>query len=163
MGKKGGGLLWIAGSLYNPDAYKGTELEPLLPVVPDDPNSPIATPSDGSPFHMTMTAEGRDSNLFRFFDDTEENVKQLADLPAMYWYKPVIGKKASGVVYANIPNPSGGGQPIPLIVVGQYGLGRTVFSAVCDTWRWRYYIGEPLVSKQYWAAKWPACSTATRR
>jgi uncharacterized membrane protein len=149
VGKKGGGLAWIAGSQYNPDSYKGTELEPLLPIVPDDPNAPITTPCDGSPFHLTMTPEGRDSNLFRFFDSPDDNARQLAEFPPMYWYKPVIGKKASGIVYANIANPSNGTQPIPLLVVGQYGLGRTVFSAVCDTWRWRYYTGEPLY-QSYW-------------
>ncbi len=149
VGKNGGGLAWIAGSQFNPDAYKGTELEPLLPIVPDDPNSPIASPSDGSPFQMTMTAEGKDSNLFRFFDNPDDNIKQLNDLPPLYWYKPVIGKKASGIVYASIPNPPKGGQPVPLIVVGQYGLGTTLYSAVCDTWRWRYYTGEPLY-QSYW-------------
>jgi uncharacterized membrane protein len=149
VGKKGGGLAWIAGSQFNPDSYKGTELEPLLPIVPDDPNSPITTPCDGSPFHMTMTPEGRDSNLFRFFDSADDNARQLSELPPLYWYKPVIGKKASGIVYANIANPANGSQPIPLLVVGQYGLGRTLFSAVCDTWRWRYYVGEPLY-QSYW-------------
>jgi len=148
VGKKGGGLGWIAGFQYNPDAYKGTELEPLLPIVPDDPNNPITTPADGAAFNLVMTPEGKDSNLFRFFDDVEDNVRELAALPPLYWYKPVIGKKASGIVYATIPNARGG-MPIPAIVVGQYGLGRTLFSAISDTWRWRYYQGEPLY-QSYW-------------
>ncbi len=37
----------------------------------------------------------------------------------------------------------------PILVLGRFGAGRTLFSAIDDTWRWRYYTGES-VFDTYW-------------
>jgi uncharacterized membrane protein len=147
----GGGLCWIAGAVYTPEAYRDTPLSVLLPIIPDelDPRARVMAPSDNDPFNLVLTAAGRDSNLFRFFDDAELNVKQIGELPPMYWYKPVLGVAPAAEVLAVHPTITQGGNPLPLIVTGHYKRGRTVFSAVADTWRWRRYTGEPLF-QSYW-------------
>ncbi|HVX83858.1 MAG TPA: hypothetical protein VH253_03500 [Phycisphaerae bacterium] len=149
--KTGGGVAWIAGNGWDPEAYKGTPLDVLLPIVPDelDPRARVMAPAENAPFTPVLTAAGRDSNLFRFFDDPDENVKQMANMPDMYWFKPVQGIKGSAEVLAVHPTRSQGGAPAPLIVTDRYGEGRTLFSAVEDTWRWRRYTGEPLF-QSYW-------------
>ena len=106
-------------------------------------------PSQNEGFTLVLTAAGKESNLFRFFDDPEQNVRQMGELPEMFWYKPVQGLKPGAEVLAVHPTHKQGGMPTPLIVTGLYGKGRTVFSAVCDTWRWRRYTGEPLF-QNYW-------------
>lgn len=153
--KDGGGVGFIAGWAYNPNGYKDTALEPLLPIIPDSPalgsgrvpNGPPNVPNE--PFNLVMTAAGRESNLFRFFEDSQKNVQQMADNPPMYWYMPVVGLQGSAEVLAVHPSASMGGVPAPLIVTGRYGAGRTLYSAVADTWRWRRYLGEPLY-QSYW-------------
>jgi hypothetical protein len=35
------------------------------------------------------------------------------------------------------------------MVVGTYGTGRTIFSAIDDSWRWRFYTGESIFNT-YW-------------
>ena len=35
------------------------------------------------------------------------------------------------------------------MVIGRYDAGRTIFSAFDDSWRWRYYTGEPIFDA-YW-------------
>ncbi len=147
----GGGIGWIAGAGFTPEAYKDTPLSVLIPVLPDelDPRARIMAPADNYPFNMVLTAAGRDSNLFRFFDDPEQNVKQMADLPEMFWYKPVLGVSPAAEVLAVHPTRTQGGVPVPLIVISHYKRGRTVFSAIADTWRWRRYNGEPLF-QSYW-------------
>ena len=147
----GGGICWIAGNMYNPEAYRDTPLSVLLPILPDelDPRARVMAPADNYAFNLVLTAAGRDSNLFRFFDDPELNVKQMADLPEMYWYKPVLGVAPAAEVLAVHPTRTQGGTPLPLIVTGHYKRGRTVFSGVADTWRWRRYTGEPLF-QSYW-------------
>lgn len=149
--KTGGGIGFIAGNGWNPEAYKGTPMDVLLPIVPDelDPRARVMAPAENAPFNMVLTAAGRDSNLFRFFTSTDENIKQMADMPEMYWFKPVQGLKGSAEVLAVHPSRSQGGSPAPLIVTGRFGDGRTLFSAVADTWRWRRYNGEPLF-QSYW-------------
>ena len=147
----GGGIGWIAGSTWNPEGYKGTAMEVLLPVVPDelDPRARVMVASDNSPFNPMPTSAGLQSNLFRFFDDPETNTKQMAELPQMYWYKPVVGLAPAAEVLAVHPSRTQGGNPAPLLVTGHYKRGRTMFSAVDGTWRWRRYTGEPLF-QSYW-------------
>lgn len=149
--KTGGGIAFLAGDTHNPESYRGTPLEVLLPIVPDelDPRARIMAPSDNVAFNLMLTAAGKDSNLFRWFDKSEDNVKQLAELPELYWFKPVQGLKGSAEVFAMHPTRTAGGQPMPLIVVGRYGEGRTLYSGIRDTWRWRRYTGEPLF-QSYW-------------
>jgi uncharacterized membrane protein len=145
----GGGIGWIAGPRYTPDAYRGTALEVLLPIIPDDANAPTLAAAENAPFDPVLTAAGKASTLFRFFDDPAENVRQMADNPPLYWYKPVVGLKPAAEVLAVHPTRSLGGAPAPLIVTSQFGAGRTFFSAIADTWRWRRYKGEPLY-QSYW-------------
>lgn len=147
----GGGVGWIAGPNFNPETYKGTPLESLLPILPDevDLRMRVMPLVDNKGFNLELTAAGKESNLFRFFDDPEANVKQIADMPPMYWYKPIVGLRPAAEVLAVHPTDKQGGLPVPLIVTGRNGKGRTMFSAVCDTWRWRRYTGEPLF-QSYW-------------
>ncbi len=147
----GGGIGWIAGTMWNPEGYKGTAMDVLLPVVPDelDPRARVMAPSDNTAFNPMPTSAGLQSNLFRFFDDPEVNEKQMAELPQMYWYKPVVGLAPAAEVLAVHPSRTQGGNPAPLLVTGHYKRGRTMFSAIDGTWRWRRYTGEPLF-QSYW-------------
>lgn len=146
---RGGGVAFVAGRQFNPNAYRGTTFEPLLPVVPDDPANPSLASSDAGGFHLQMTLAGKTSNLFRFFDDPDANERQMEENPELYWYRPVLGLKGSAEVLAVHPTRTLGGQPTPLLVAGRYGAGRTLYSAIADTWRWRRYKGEPLY-QTYW-------------
>ena len=148
---KGGGVCFIAGNQFNPEWYRQTPLEVLLPVTPDeiDPRARVMPPSDNTPFTLQLTPAGKETNLFRFFDDPEESWKQVDNLAPMYWFKPVLGLKPGAIVLASNPNRSTAGTPAPLLVQRQYGAGPVLFSAYCDTWRWRRYTGEPLF-QSYW-------------
>jgi len=147
--KHGGGIGWIAGDQYNPNSYKDTALLPLLPIDPDDQQHPSLPPSRNVEFKVQATPEGYNTPLFRFFDTPELNKKQMAENPSMYWYKPVLGPHGPVQVLAEHPSDTAGGQKMPLLVYGQYGDGRVLFSGIADTWRWRRYKGEPLY-QSYW-------------
>jgi uncharacterized membrane protein len=146
---KGAGLGWIAGAGYNPDAYANTPLADLLPVKPDDANRPALARPDNVGFNLELTAEGKNSNLFRFFDSQEKNLEQVKNLPELYWYKPVLGAKPGAAILAVHPTRSQGSERAPLIVTARVGKGRVVYSGICDTWLWRRYTGEPLF-QTYW-------------
>lgn len=148
---RGGGLAWLSGANFNPEHYRETAMEILLPIIPDeiDPRARLMAPSDNTPYTLALTPAGRDTNLFRFFADPELSWKQLGDLPEMYWYKPVQGLKPGAIVLATHPKRSQGGNPAPLLVMRQFGAGPVLFCAYGDTWRWRRYTGEPLF-QSYW-------------
>ena len=124
---KGGGVCFIAGNQSNPELYRQTPLEVLLPVTPDeiDPRAQIVPPSDNTAFTLLLTPAGKETNLFRFFDDPEESWKQVENLPPMFWFKPVQGLKPGRSVLAMNPNRSTGGSRRRCWSCGNSARGRS--------------------------------------
>ncbi len=153
--KKGGGFGMIAGPRYSPVSYRNSALEAVLPV-----NIANVLPEDSSAdyregFRPVITDEGRRgeaSTIFRFFADKAVNEKYLRDdLQPIFWFCQGISPKPTGLVYAEHPFASdpNTGRKAPILVLGRFGAGRTLFSAIDDSWRWRYYTGES-VFDTYW-------------
>jgi hypothetical protein len=142
----------IAGPKWSPQAWKNTTIESLLPVsisrVEADENTGTLT----NGFRPALTKEGSSSSIYRFLADRKENDRFLAEgLQPIYWYvHGITAKPGVGEVYSNHPSETGpDGRKAPLLVLGRYGAGRTLFSAIDDSWRWRYYTGES-VFDTYW-------------
>ena len=149
------GFGMVAGPQNSPYKYRNTPIDAMLPVsianaTPDDPSTLYR---DG--WKPVVTDEGRrgeGSMIFRFFADKEKNDKYLReDLQPLFWYaKGVSAKQGAGLVYAYHPGASDPfGQPAPVLVLGKFGSGRTMFSAIDDSWRWLFYTGEE-VFRTYW-------------
>ncbi len=149
VGAAGGGFGMIAGPDDAPRAYRGTRLAALLPVRPGRPGDPALAFPPPAPFHLHLTAAGRASPIFQFFDSRRKSLWQVGHLSPLYWFEPVAGVAPGGVVLADNPAHLIHGRPAPLLVFGRYGAGRTMFAAFDDTWRWRYYHGAPLY-QSYW-------------
>ncbi len=148
---RGGGFYMIAGPRYAPQAYRNTAIEPLLPVsiARVEATDPTATITDG--FRPVLTRAGAATSIFRFLTDKDQNDRYLADdLPLAYWYcRGVTAKPSVGEVLAEHPTDVGpDGRKAPLLVAGRFG-GRTLFSAMDESWRWRLYTGES-VFDTYW-------------
>ena len=151
VAKHGGGFGMIAGQHWAPLAYRNTPLEAILPVdikhvTVDDPGQTI---TEG--FRPVLTPAGAASTIFRFYADEKQNERFLKeDLQPIFWYCRGLIRKSVAQVYAEHPFDIGpDGQKAPILVMGQYGSGRTLFSAIDDSWRWRYYTGES-VFNTYW-------------
>lgn len=147
--KKGGGFGMIAGPRYSPQAWRGTPIEQILPV---DISITRAEEEAVDAFRPALTAEGQESPMFRFFADREANERYIREvLPPLYWFaRGVSARPAVSEVYAEHPSISGpDGRRAPLLVVGRPGAGRSLFSAIDESWRWRYYTGESIFDT-YW-------------
>ncbi|HEX5244574.1 MAG TPA: hypothetical protein VFW23_15025, partial [Tepidisphaeraceae bacterium] len=152
VAKKGGGFGMIAGEHWSPIAYRNTPIDLLLPVNiatvrQDPPDEEIA---DG--FRPILTKQGAESSIFRFFADRKDNAEYIKNqLQPLFWYcRGVTVKPGVGEVYAEHPFDIGpDGRKSPLLVVGRFGAGRTLFSAYDDSWRWRFYTGESIFDT-YW-------------
>jgi len=152
VSQKGGGFGMIAGPRWSPQAYRNTAIEPLLPVSiarveGGTPSSPIT-----QGFRPALTRDGQASSIFRFLPDKTQNEKYLKeDWQPVFWYcQGVSVKPGVGEVYAEHPSDIGpDGRKSPILVLGHFGAGRTMFSAIDDTWRWRFYTGES-VFDTYW-------------
>ncbi len=152
VSRRGGGFGMIAGPRWSPQAYKNTPIEALLPVSISGVQTDAAPETITQGFRPLLTRLGESSSIFRFFANRRENDKYLADgLQPLFWYcKGVMAKPGVGEVYATHPTDTGpDGHKAPLLVLGRYGAGRTLFSAFDDSWRWRFYTGES-VFDTYW-------------
>ncbi|HWB54068.1 MAG TPA: glutamine amidotransferase, partial [Tepidisphaeraceae bacterium] len=145
VAKKGGGFGMVAGPRWSPAAYRDTPIEPILPVnisqVQSDDSDQIISQS----FRPIVTDAGLASGIFRFLTNPKANTDYLNhDWPGLFWFcRGVSVKPGVGEVYAQHPTVSGpDGKPAPILVFGRYGAGRTMFSAIDSSWRWRFYTGE---------------------
>ncbi|MGH7179749.1 MAG: glutamine amidotransferase, partial [Tepidisphaeraceae bacterium] len=152
VSKKGGGFGMIAGPQFSPQAWRNSAIEPILPVnigkvLSDDPR--VSIPQG---FRPVLTKDGANSSMFRFFADKSRNERYLRDeIQPIFWYcKGVTAKNGVGEVFAEHPVETGpDGRKAALLVLGRFGAGRTLFSGIDDSWRWRYYTGESIFDT-YW-------------
>ena len=140
---KGGGILFVAGENYDPLSFRGTPLEPLLPIDLSGARNPTAVAGGSTTsFRPKLTVEGRSSPIFRFADDDALSARIWAGLPELLWYFEAPKRKPAAVVLAEHPSQTGSDGPLPIMVYQISGAGKSMFHAVDDTWRWRWRAGD---------------------
>ena len=142
--RRGGGFMMVAGPRWTPQAYHDTSIEALLPITLAHVDSTDPSGNISSGFRPVVTDEGAAAGIFRFFADKQINLDFLQhQIPELFWYcRGITAKPSVGEVLAEHPSNLGpDGHKAPLLVAGRYG-GRTLFSAVDDSWRWRFYTDE---------------------
>ena len=156
----GGGLLFSAGVYDNPRAFLQTPLEDLLPIEFD----PLLTFEGDTrrDFHPLLADPKNPHEILRLHPEPETNRRLWEDadgLHGFYWYMPVRRAKPGTqtlLVHPTDTNPSDG-EPYPLLVLGYFPAGRTMFLATDETWRWRYHYGDRY-HERFWrnAIRWLA-------
>jgi uncharacterized membrane protein len=152
VSRKGGGFAMVAGPRWSPAAYRNTAIEPILPVAISHVEATDSSATITEGFRPVLTQVGSESSIFRFFADRHENQNYLKnDIQPIFWYcRGVTAKPGVGEVYAEHPSDFGpDGHKAPILVLGRFGAGRTLFSSIDDSWRWRFYTGES-VFDTYW-------------
>jgi uncharacterized membrane protein len=152
VSKKGGGFAMVAGPRWSPQGYRNTPIESVLPVIithteTDDEQTAI---TEG--FRPVLTAAAKNYPIFRFFSEWAENEEFVKNhLQPLFWYcRNTMIKPGVGITLAQHPTDLGpDGRQAPILVIGTYGTGRTIFSAIDDSWRWRFYTGESIFNT-YW-------------
>lgn len=149
VGHRGGGIGFVAGQAWNPQRFAGTPLEPLIPVVIESSGGTRADEDSVNGFRPQLTPAGALHPIFRLEADAERNAETIDRLPPVYWSAVSLGPKPGAEVLLTHPTRTTEQGPMPLVVVGRYGAGRTFFQATDDTWRWRRYTGEGFYDT-YW-------------
>jgi hypothetical protein len=147
--EKGGGVLFIAGELFDPLSYRGTPLELLLPIELSESRNPAAVGQPIDSFRAKLTLEGEASPIFRFGDTAAASLQIWQNLPESYWYFEAPRKKPAALVLAEHPTAAGADGKLPLIVYQFVGSGKSMFQAFDDTWRWRFRAGDKYFGR-YW-------------
>ena len=140
VSKMGGGLIFLAGPKYNPNSYRGTPLEPMLPV---EVSGETAERYD-TPVQLKLTPEGESLPLLTASDNPQENLSIWAGFPGVDW-TAWVGKARPGAhVLLTDPTPSRAtpNGPMPVMALQSYGAGQTFYAGEVETYRWRSHLGE---------------------
>ncbi len=137
--RRGGGILFLGGQASLSDGgWATSSLNDLLPTF---------LPAGNHNFHrnratVELTAEGVDSPVTRLLDDPENNAARWKKLTYLADYEDPGTPKPGAVVLVSMNAEH---RKLPLLVVENYGHGRTAILATGGTWRWQMSeaLGDP--------------------
>jgi uncharacterized membrane protein len=159
----GGGLLFQAGEFHNPRALVNTPLEDVLPVQLDSTRMLAFEGDTRTEFRPVLEDPAHPHEILRLDPEPAANRALWEDpvqgLRGFYWYMPVQKVKPGAQVLLRHPSDRNvqTGENYPLMVLGYFPAGRTLFLAVDSTHRWRYRYGDRYLDS-FWrsAMRWLA-------
>ena len=142
----GGGVGFIYGEGFMPEAYRGTVVQQLLPVVMEnlsDFDAAIARISRVDGFRPLLENPGAPHDIALLDRDVKANERLWQrGLPGLRVYYPVQQPKAGAQVILRHPTDSNRFGKRVIAAAGLYPRGRTFFMATDETWLWRKPFGE---------------------
>jgi uncharacterized membrane protein len=137
VSKFGGACLFIAGKNFMPDAYRGTEVEKMLPVELEPFREDES--GGGRAIKLALTPLGRISQMLRLAPDEDANAALWASFPPVYWDSRVARPKPAAQVLVEDPDPARASRfgNMPVLASQQYGVGQVVYLGTDELWRWR--------------------------
>ena len=137
VSKFGGSCLFLAGARNNPTAFRGTELEKMLPV--ELLENPARNAGLERPTTLELTSLGRTNPMLRLSPKEDENAAIWKRFPKVYWVARVTRPKAAAQVLLQDSDATKGTRfgKMPVVALQQYGLGQVLYVGTDNTWRWR--------------------------
>jgi uncharacterized membrane protein len=138
----GGGLGIIAGEYQMPRSVAGTDFANLLPIELSRVGTTVDIPTEVE--HRPLLEDpAAPHELVRFEQDLGQN-RALFESPrglrGFFWHFPVAGVKPGSQVLLRHPVAANqaGGERDPLLVIGHYPAGRSLFLAIEASNRWLF-------------------------
>lgn len=137
----GGGLVFLSGPRHGGiNAFRGTPLEPLLPVEPAA--GPVA-PAYPTPAGLLLTAAGRSSPILRIAPNPVDNASLWQGFPGVRWTaRTGPARPAAQVLLIDPAKKTTAGQPQPVLAIMPSGRGQVFYFGFGETWLWRSRVGE---------------------
>jgi uncharacterized membrane protein len=134
----GGGLAMLGGDLsFTAGGYHGTPVASALPVELLPPT--VADLADVSRFRPALTEAGKTHPVTALRYAVPDNLTTWAALPELEGVNRVAAAKPDATVLAVHPRlRTGRGAPMPVIVAGDHGAGRTLAITTDSLWRYGF-------------------------
>lgn len=136
---EGGGALAVLGGplAFGSGDYGGTPVERALPVTL--PRGRAGDLLDTRRFRPRLTGAGKAHPITALRADPAENQETWKQLPRLEGANLLRGVRDDAVALAVHPElEDERGKPMPVVVAGQYGKGRTLAVATDSLWRWGF-------------------------
>ncbi|MEE2887916.1 MAG: vWA domain-containing protein [Planctomycetota bacterium] len=142
----GGGVGFIYGDRFMPEAYRGTVLQDLLPVVLESLAELEKAEREINridKFRLELHNPGAPHDIALLTRDVPHNARLFErDLEGLRVYYPVQQPKAGAEVILRHPVHKNRFGKRAVATAGPYSRGRTFFMATDETWLWRKTYGE---------------------
>jgi uncharacterized membrane protein len=133
----GGGLAMLGGVVsFTSGGYYGTPVAVALPVELYGPfdTGPVL---DTQKFSPQLTDAGLQHPVTSLRYSSDDNLRAWRQLPVLEGVNIIAGAKQDATVLAVHPRlKTRAGAPMPVIVTGEYGKGRTMAVTTDTLWRW---------------------------
>jgi uncharacterized membrane protein len=131
VAERGGGFLMLGGKeSFQRGGFQHTPIGNLLPVYLDPvPGAPAA-----GHLRVQLTREGWLQPWVRLRDNEQAEQQRLAEMPEFRVFNRLRAVKPGAGVMATSDDTDE--SPLPVLVVQQFGNGRTAALAAGDLWRW---------------------------
>ncbi len=142
VSKFGGAMIMVAGKRYAPSAYRRTLFEKMLPVEIESETS-VALNAN-KPVKLELTAAGKSSPMLRLAPRELESFQKWAAMPPIFWVNKVARAKPAAevlLVDSDQANATRYGK-MPVLAIGQYGMGQVMYMGTDNFWRWRKNAGD---------------------
>lgn len=135
----GGGLAMLGGAAsFTSGGYYGTAVAPALPVELYGPFDRAAL-IDTQRFTPQLTEAGQQHPVTSLRYDPADNLATWKALPQLEGVNLVVGARPEATVLAQHPRiRTRDGKPMPVIVAGEYGKGRSLAVTTDTLWRWGF-------------------------
>jgi uncharacterized membrane protein len=160
--ERGGGLCLLAGEWDNPKSISGTEFAKLYPVKLDSTGALAFEDDTDTELRPVLEDPSSPHEIVRLHPDLDLNRRLWEDpggLRGFFWYYPSLGAKPGAQVLLRHPQASLSNREErdPLLVIGYYPAGRTLFLALDETHRWQFRY-EHRYHERFWrnAIRWLA-------
>ena len=133
--RRGGGLLFIGGrASFTDGGWNNSLLADLIPT-----QLPVARNGLKREFSpVALTPQGQQSTLLRLDENPAKNAEAWKKIPQLANYQDIGEPKPGATTLLDVV--PAGKRPQPLLVVENYGRGRTVAFGTEGTWRWKMWL-----------------------
>ncbi len=139
---RGGGLLCLAGPRAMPEAWRGTPVESLLPVVLGrEPDPGLQS------FRPVLPDLGNPHPAVLLENDLERNARVWASLPPLTWFQPVERLRPGARAWLLHPELGNRHGPYAIAASTYVPEGWVAWLGTDETWRWRDPWGERYLQK----------------
>ena len=124
---------------FSSGGYSVTPLAAALPVELPTRFRSWRELIDPGKFRPTLTEQGKEHPVTALRYETSDNLAAWRSLPKLEGVNVLAGAKQDATVLAVHPRlKTRSGDPMPVIVAGEYGKGRTMAIATDSLWRWGF-------------------------
>jgi uncharacterized membrane protein len=135
----GGGLMMLGGPLsFASGEYTATPVAEALPVDLPPSRAPPSQLLDTQEFQPQLTDLGRIHPVTALRYEESDNLRVWRSLPPLEGVNIVSGAKRRASVLATHPRLKTKTGPMPVIVAGNYGEGRSLAVTTDSLWRWGF-------------------------